>query len=165
MIGKRGIAAWACLLLGVILAGDLEAQVGGDSIPGWRSVDLLTGEWVKAQLRDGSEVRGRVLGVHLTHLSVLPRRAAQAPVEVELGAVSELWVKEGDRAESGALLGAVVGLAIGTAYVHAVCQGKPGDRCTSDFSAKVFIGFGAGAGGVIGLLAGLATPRWRLVSF
>ena len=164
---KRRTAFWTVALLGTMFAGEASAQTGATtaSLPHLDSALVRAGSWVKVVLNDDSEVRGTVLSLGLTTLTVRPRMEVRDSVQLELAEVSEVWVERGTRALPGLLLGAALGLAIGKAYVLSACQGVPGDRCTTDISAKAYIGLGTGVGGLMGLVVGSGMPRWRIVAF
>lgn len=165
MIRKTGFVFWACVLFGLVHVEQSAAQANVDSIPRPDSIPLAEGAWIKVLLTASSEFRGRLLGQPMGSLMFQPQGLGQDSLNLQLAEVSQVWAKSGSRALPGLILGAAMGLAIGKAYVLAVCQGEPGDRCTSHISSKAYVGIGTGLGSLFGLVVGAAMPRWRLISF
>jgi hypothetical protein len=81
--------------------------------------------------------------------------------------VDTVWIRAGNRAREGALIGGTVGAALVTGFLFAVIHGlcdAPGG-CTGDYPRAVAmgVGLGGGSGALLGAGLGSLTPGWKRV--
>jgi len=94
---------------------------------------------------------------------LLTLRVEGARIEVPASDVDSLWVRRGNHAGTGALIGGVVaGLAVGAfgaAVSKSDCEGGYACHEASAFFGGLLIGGVMGSG--VGALIGAAVPRWQ----
>jgi hypothetical protein len=106
------------------------------------------------------ERRGEVVN---SSAKLLTLRTDGSSIEVPASDVDSLWVRYGDHAGKGALIGAVVaGLAMGAFFValsQANCEGQ--QSCSGPGAFALGLVLGGAMGGGVGALIGAVTPRWQ----
>ena len=120
---------------------------------------IRSGQLVRIRTSEGQLLEGRFTAVPSQPMSVqLEDRALSLST---LG-VDSVWSR-GNRAKTGAILGAVVVGIGGAGLGYFLCQlGSDGSGCQDWEIVPLLALAGAAAGGGIGALIGSAAPRWSL---
>jgi hypothetical protein len=116
---------------------------------------LQDSQWVQLSASGLGRRQGRLLSRGPSELVLAPD---PEPLRVPATSVDTLWTR-GTSTMRGALIGAVLGLAVGVAFA---ATADPGELDTPPEAIWVgSLGIGTVGGGVIGALVGTAIPRWK----
>jgi hypothetical protein len=115
---------------------------------------LRDSQWVRLAVLDNGRREGQLLerSSELVVLSAEPQ-----PLRVPATTIDTLWTR-GSAVKSGALVGALSGLALG---VGLGLMGGGGEEFSTGEAAVMAGGFGLAAGAVLGTVIGLAVPKWH----
>ena len=117
---------------------------------------LADSQWVRLTVPDVGRHEGRLLE-RSSDLVVLSADAE--PLRVPATTIDTLWTR-GTAVKTGAIVGALTGLALGV-VAGATCNDWGEGDCPTDTAALALGGIGLGGGALLGSLFGLAIPKWH----
>jgi len=117
---------------------------------------LADSQWIRLAVHDVGRHEGRLLerSSELVVLSGEPE-----PLRVPATTVDTLWTR-GNSVKTGAIVGALTGLALGV-VAGATCNEWGEGDCPTDMAMLALGGIGLGGGALLGSLIGLAIPKWH----
>jgi hypothetical protein len=117
---------------------------------------LADSQWIRLTVPDVGRHEGRLLerSSEQVVLSGKPK-----PVQVPATTIDTLWTR-GTAVKTGAIVGALTGLALGV-VAGATCNEWGEGDCPTDTAMFALGGIGLGGGALFGSLIGLAIPKWH----
>jgi hypothetical protein len=117
---------------------------------------LADSQWIRLAIPDVGRHEGRLL--ERSSDSVVLSAEAK-PLRVPATTVDTLWTR-GTAVKTGAIVGALTGLALGV-VAGATCNEWGEGDCPTDTAMLALGGIGLGGGALLGGLFGLAIPKWH----
>ena len=117
---------------------------------------LADSQWIRLAVPDVGRHEGRLLERSSEQL-LLPGEPKS--VQVPATTIDTLWTR-GTAVKTGAIVGALTGLALGV-VAGATCNEWGEGDCPTDTAMLALGGIGLGGGALLGSLFGLAIPKWH----
>lgn len=115
---------------------------------------LADSQWVRLAVPDVGRHEGRLLERNSDQLVL---SAEPQPLKVPATMIDTLWTR-GNAVKTGAIVGALTGLALGVATG---LTDPGGEEISKGDAVLILGGIGLGGGALVGSLIGVAIPKWH----